>query len=785
MKKIISIVSLVFIAFTISSQNIAITDDNSYTADPSAMLDVKSLTKGMLVPRMTSVQRTSISSPATGLLVFDTNENAFYFYTGAVWSNLSVGQLWTKSGSYVYLSNTDDNVGIGVTDPNNKLLVKADASTGIDESIFAVLNNNGDTVFAVYQEGVRIWVDDNGGTKSNGSRGGFAVGGYSPTKAGFTNEYLRVTPDSVRIYIDDDYVLAKANGSRGGFAVGGFSPSKGATTDNYLFVQDDSTRIYTGDSTSGFGVENLGSGTSVSYMHLTPLNYFIGHQAGDSITTGKYNSFFGYQCGISNRGGNNNVFTGYRSGYTNVGGSFNTFMGYRSGMMNESSDNTFIGYEAGLQHQGGGGNVFIGSKSGQNDVNGQQNVFIGENAGFDNFNGQQNIFMGFNSGASNSNGSFNVFIGTENGYSNTTGGYNTLIGYKAGRLSNAYYNLMIGYFSGMNTTNGSSNVFLGSYAGYSNTTGGINVFIGTSSGYKNTSGTNNIFIGEQSGYSNLTASGNIFVGRDAGYYNKTGWGNLFIGNMSGQFDTIGSTNVYLGVYSGQYCQGNNNVCVGPSTNQNNNLGNNNTSLGNSAGQFSTGSYNLFLGYYAGHNNTGSNNIFLGYNSGFNDNGSDRLYIENSSNTVNPLINGDFQNDRLAINRQADLYPFQVGTTTFNGNGAFLTGGGVWTAGSSRDFKDRFVELDVKDVLTKIENLELKGWYYKNTQEYHIGPFAEDFYNAFGTGVLDVEKDLGKYLSATDVAGVSMVAIKELIQENKELRKEIEEIKAILNQSAKN
>ena len=104
---------------------------------------------------------------------------------------------------------------------------------------------------------MRIWVDDNGGTKANGSRGGFAVGGFSPTKAGFTNEYLRVTPDSVRVYIDDDYVPAKANGSRGGFAVGGFSPTKGTPTDNYLFVQDDSTRIYTGDVTAGFGVKNI------------------------------------------------------------------------------------------------------------------------------------------------------------------------------------------------------------------------------------------------------------------------------------------------------------------------------------------------------------------------------------------------------------------------------------------------------------------------------------------------------------------------------------------------
>ena len=81
------ILSICFLS-VIEGQNVAITDDNAYTAHSSAMLDVKSVTKGMLVPRMTSVQRDAIVSPVTGLLVFDTNENVFYYYTGSTWSNL-------------------------------------------------------------------------------------------------------------------------------------------------------------------------------------------------------------------------------------------------------------------------------------------------------------------------------------------------------------------------------------------------------------------------------------------------------------------------------------------------------------------------------------------------------------------------------------------------------------------------------------------------------------------------------------------------------------------------
>ena len=59
------------------------------SADASAMIDVSSTSQGVLVPRMTTAQKLAIVSPATGLLVYQTDGTAgFYYYNGAGWSTV-------------------------------------------------------------------------------------------------------------------------------------------------------------------------------------------------------------------------------------------------------------------------------------------------------------------------------------------------------------------------------------------------------------------------------------------------------------------------------------------------------------------------------------------------------------------------------------------------------------------------------------------------------------------------------------------------------------------------
>ncbi len=81
--------SLMGISQDIKAQGVSV---NTSGADPdaSAVLDVSSTTQGMLIPRMTAAQRGLIASPATGLLVYQTDAPAgFYFYNGVVWTSLN------------------------------------------------------------------------------------------------------------------------------------------------------------------------------------------------------------------------------------------------------------------------------------------------------------------------------------------------------------------------------------------------------------------------------------------------------------------------------------------------------------------------------------------------------------------------------------------------------------------------------------------------------------------------------------------------------------------------
>jgi hypothetical protein len=145
------------------------------------------------------------------------------FYQGTL-KNMGSSRLWTVPYSMVAgeLGGTLDKLQV------------AGKTTSLEEALFEVKNINGQTVFAVYNEGVRAYVD-NGLAK--GSKGGFAIGGFDQIKAE-GQKYFFINSDSIRMYIDDN-PLKK---SKGGFAIGGFDQVKSGNT-NFLNVATDASGI--------------------------------------------------------------------------------------------------------------------------------------------------------------------------------------------------------------------------------------------------------------------------------------------------------------------------------------------------------------------------------------------------------------------------------------------------------------------------------------------------------------------------------------------------------------
>lgn len=92
------------VGWSAHAQNIGI-NVNGTAPDPSALLDVDGsglagAQRGVLIPRMTAAQRLAIPAPATGLLVYGTTSQAFWYYDGTAWKELLHGGTgWRTEGN--------------------------------------------------------------------------------------------------------------------------------------------------------------------------------------------------------------------------------------------------------------------------------------------------------------------------------------------------------------------------------------------------------------------------------------------------------------------------------------------------------------------------------------------------------------------------------------------------------------------------------------------------------------------------------------------------------------
>ena len=299
------------------------------TPNASALLDISSTTKGMLAPRMTKAQRDAIATPATGLLIFQTNSTpGLYFYSGAAWVPVS------SAGANTALSNLNaiTKVNVNLVPDSNK--VRNLGSTALS---WKNIYYNG----SLYSGNNRILNGDI--TNANTTVGVYA--GTSNTTGSFNT----------------------ASGYSALYAT--TTGSSNTATGNYAL-----TTNTTGGSNTGTGVfslyqnktgsKNTAYGINAHYSNTTANNNaaFGSYALRNTIGTGGFNTAVGTYALDANTTGSQNTGVGYEAGQANQTGINNTSVGAVSGYTNSTDNSMCLGYLAGNTY-GASNTVTCGNSS--------------------------------------------------------------------------------------------------------------------------------------------------------------------------------------------------------------------------------------------------------------------------------------------------------------------------------------------------------------------------------------------------------------------------------------
>ena len=236
----------------------------------------------------------------------------------------------------------------------------------------------------------------------------------------------------------------------------------------------------------------------------------------------------------------------------------------------------------------------------------QSNTPVGAEALQNNTTGIENTGVGFRALRSNTTGSDNTATGLEALRANTNGSYNTAAGTnslafnKSGR-----FNVATGSAALMFNTSGSDNTAIGTEALSLNSTGFWNAAIGDQALFSNTGppigsivfdGCGNTATGHMALFSNVTGHGNVATGLEALSSNTTASNSTAVGNGALFYNTTGESNTAIGVAALLY----------------NSTGETNTAVGRYAlADITTGSGNTAIGLFAGGLSATTNSSFIG------------------------------------------------------------------------------------------------------------------------------------------------------------------------------
>ncbi len=354
MKKILVLAGLLLNILPVVAQNIGV---NNPTPHASALWDMVATDKGILIPRMTSAQRTAIAAPATGLLVYDLTLNKFMYFDGAVWQQIGgASNAWGLSGNTGntaanFIGTTDDQpIHLKINNVRCGFIDNVDgAFTGrcVFLGLRAGLNNNTsgyDNVYIGYKSGT-----SNTDGEFNTGLGSFtlqqAVNAYSNTAIG--SYAMQNAVSSIQSTALGTGALTSASSGNYNQALGYhamFATANAGTSNNAMGYESLLNNTGNGNCAVGnWSLKQNTSGYSNCAFGLSALlnntigisNIAIGESALLSNTMGNYNCAIGQQSGQANTLGTNNTSVGAFSLLNNTNGS-NVAIGYQSGALRAS-----------------------------------------------------------------------------------------------------------------------------------------------------------------------------------------------------------------------------------------------------------------------------------------------------------------------------------------------------------------------------------------------------------------------------------------------------------------
>jgi hypothetical protein len=449
---------------------------------------------------MTLTQRNAIASPATGLMIYQTNSTpGFYYYTGTAWKDVTTKAGWSLTGnagtnsSTNFIGTTDaqplvfkvSNTQAGYLDPS---FLTSNTSFGYQSMFTKVGNSNVAFGFAALHS------DSSG--NYNSANGYYAL--YS-NKTGSSN-------------VAAGFQSLTSNTS------GNYNTATGWETLAYNTTGADNTATGTGSLEFNNGNENTATGAEALHENtMGALNVSNGYESMLLNTKGGYNSVNGAESMYNNTTGNNNTANGFESLYTNNDGVSNAANGYQSMYSNTS------GYQ----------NAALGSRSMYSNTTGGYNLAAGVDALYYNTTGFSNTATGQRSLYANNTGNTNTATGFNALYLNTTGNDNTGDGtYALFSNNTGHSNVAVGKSSLYSSTAGSNLVAIGDSALFSISGGGHgSVAVGSKAGYGDTAGSFNSYFGSHAGYYENTSE-NTEVGYSAGW-SANGYGCTYVGYAAG------------------------------------------------------------------------------------------------------------------------------------------------------------------------------------------------------------------------------------------------------------